>query len=328
MINKKNFCLGGLIILSLNFVWLIFGEDSYVLIHDNLDSEFLYIKHLLNSGNALGFDLDGQLDGVMNGIDRSYFRSGFNLTILLFSILTPFIAYILNHTLVHFIGYLGMYLFLKKYLVKDKDVLVLIISLIFGLLSYYHIQYGVSISGQPILLFAFLNILNNEKKYYNWLIIFTFPFYSFLPVTLPFILPFLFVIAGIVYYNTRKIPLLFIMAICILVVVNLLVEFNLIYSTFVSKDVLHRTEFIIEKPSIQAFINKIISSLQYTQYHAGKMWVLPIIGAVILSIFFKRKLKKHTIQLLYSLLFVIIMTYGGNFITYYLGDQIHLLKAI
>ena len=328
MINKKNFYLGGLIILSLNLVWLIFGQDSFVLIHDNLDSEFVYIKLLLESGNVLGFDFDGQINGIMNGINRSYFRSGFNLTILLFSILPPFIAYVLNHALVHLIGYAGMYLLLKKYLVKENDILALAVSLIFGLVSYYHIQYGVSISGQPLLLFSFLNILNNEKKYYNWLIIFIFPFYSFLPVTLPFILPFLFIIGGIDYYNTRKIPLRFLMAICMLVVVNLLVEFNLLYSSLILKDVMHRVEFIMEKPNISSFLNQMHSSIKYTHYHAGKMWVFPIIGFVVLSLFFNKKLKNHTIYLLYSLLFVLIMTTGGNFISYYLGDKITLLKSL
>ena len=328
MINKQYFVLGGFIVLSINLVWLLLGQDSYVLIHDNLDGEFVYIIHLLKSCNVLGIDLDGQIEGVMNGVNRSYFRSGLNITILLFYLFPPFVAYVVNHALVHFIGFAGMYYLLKKYFVKENDILVLIISLTFGLLSYYHIQYGLSISGQPLLLFAFLNILNNEKKFYNWLIILAFPFYSFLPVTLPFFLPFLFLIAGITYYNKRKISVQFITALCMLVIVNLLVEFNLVYSSFFSTDVMHRTEFNRGRPDFSAFIEQLASSLLYTQYHAGKLFISPVIGVVFLCIFLNRKLQKSSIRLLYTLFIVLILTLAGRYITYYFGDQINLLKTI
>ena len=111
-------CLGLLLIPYI--AWYILSDNSYVLTHDNLDSEFVYIKLLLNSGNLLGFDLKGEIPQVMNGIDRTLFRSGFNITFLIFAALPPIYAYITHHLIVHLIGFLGMFLLLRRHFIKDK----------------------------------------------------------------------------------------------------------------------------------------------------------------------------------------------------------------
>ena len=63
--------------------WFILGENSFVLIHDSLDSEFVYIKLLLESNDLFGFNFDSELPTVMNGLNRSFFRSGFNFAFII-----------------------------------------------------------------------------------------------------------------------------------------------------------------------------------------------------------------------------------------------------
>jgi hypothetical protein len=79
-------------------------------------------------------------------------------------------------------------------------------------------------------------------------------------------------------------------------VVNVLVEFNLVYSTFMLPNaVSHRTEWnrlaIYGQPNIKLFLYYIYADMQHTQYHAGAMYTLPIIvGALIAKFVFKIKL--------------------------------------
>jgi Protein of unknown function (DUF6044) len=287
-------CLGLLLIPYL--AWYILGENSYVLNHDNLDGEFVYIKLLLQSGNVLGLDLQGEIPQVMNGIDRTLFRSGFNITFIFFELLPPVYAYITNHLVVHLIGFLGMFWLLRRHFTQDNGWLVPVVALCFGWVSYYHLQYGISIAGQPLLLFAFLNLLKRQQKWYDWLIIVIFPFFSFLIVTLPFFLPLLLVTAFFHYRKTKQIPWVFFGGLALLCVVNALVEFNLIYSTFLVHDaVSHRTEWdrlaIYGQPNFKLFLYYIYVDLQHTQYHAGTMYTLPIVlGLIIAKLAFKIKL--------------------------------------
>ena len=56
---------------------IILGEDSYVTINDNLDSELIWRLVLKNSG--LAFSLKGEISQIMNGLPREFMISGLNL---------------------------------------------------------------------------------------------------------------------------------------------------------------------------------------------------------------------------------------------------------
>jgi hypothetical protein len=324
------FYLGFGILLIPYIIWFILGENSYVLIHDNLDSEFVFIQHLLKSGDLFGFNLNSEITPVMNGIDRTFFRSGINFTFLIFSIFPPIIAYIFHHMLVHLIGYAGMFLLIKRYLIKQNDFVVMLISLCFGFLSYYHIQYGISISGQPILLFAFLNLLNGNRNLYNWLIIGVFPFFSFLPVTLPFFLPLLVLVGLINFYQTRVFPKSFLLGIVVICSLNMLVEYNLIYTTLFGDNISHRTDWkrllITGQPTLNSFISVVKDGFR-THYHTGILSGYPVLYSLFIGILFRIKISKEIIILLILLLLILIWSALNTTILYYLGDYFEILKV-
>jgi hypothetical protein len=309
-------------------LWFVAGENSFVIVPDNLDSEFVYIQLLLESGNLFGFDLSGEIPQVMNGIPRTMFRSGFNLTFLFFSVLPPFYAYVSHHLVVHLIGFLGMFWLLQRYFKPTNDWLVPVVALCFGLLPYYHIQYGISIAGQPLLLFAFLNILNGRQKWHDWLIIAGFPFFSFLVVTLPFFVPILVLLAFLRYRKTKAIPYKFLLAIFVLCAVNVLVEFNLIYSTFLSHDIVtHRSEWnrleIIGYPNFKLFLYYVFVDLQHTHYHAGTFYTLPVLfGLLAAKLFFKVKISREMILVALLLAFVIFWDAFNGTLLYLIRDRL------
>jgi len=300
------FYFGIVLLLVPYLMWFILGENSYITIHDNLDGEFGYIKVLLESNNLFGFNLGGEIPSIMNGIDRSFFRSGLNLTFLIFYIFPPIFAYIIHHMIVHLIGYIGIFLLLKRYFVPKNDFLVFSISLCFGFLSYYHIQYGISISGQPLLFLAFLNLLKGNRKIYNWIIIGLFPFFSFLPVTLPFFIPILFFLGLWNYNQTHNIPVNFITGILVICVISVLIDFNLIYSTLYSSNISHRVEFVITNIAGASSFKQVISSmkkdLRFTYYHAGVLIPLRILYSVAVGSAFGIQINKLTKTLLGLLL--------------------------
>ncbi|WP_103069037.1 DUF6044 family protein [Aquimarina sediminis] len=333
MKNSRKYFLFGLLFILIPYVfWFFLGEESYILIHDNLDGELVYIKKIIEQNMTLNLGFQNEIEGIMNGLPRGLLRSGLNITFLIFAILSPVYAYLVNHLLVHVIGYLGMFLLLKRFFIKENNGVVVIISICFGFISYYHIQYGISISGQPLLLFSFLNLLYNRQKWYDWLIIIVFPFYSFIVVTLPFIIPFLILIGGVYYYNNRVFPKTFAVGILFLCLINVFVEIQLIYSTFFRGDIIsHRVEwnnFIMSgEPSLKSIYNTILTYLKATHYHSGVLDVRPIIALFFLGLlFFKLKFTREIKIVGASILFIILWV-GLNSSLTFMFKEINFLRS-
>ncbi len=329
MKTKKYFFIGLIIIIIPNIIWAILGENSYVLIHDNLDSEFLYVQQLLHSQNLLGFDLNAKIQGVMEGVPRFFYRSGFNFTFIIFSLFPPFFAYLVLHLIVHTIGYIGMFILLKKNFIQKNDILTLAISICFGFLGYYYTSFGISIAGQPLLLFAFLNLLNNKKEIYNWLIISLFPFFSFLPITLPFFIPLLSIIALNHFISKKEIPWKFIIGIFLISIINLLLEFNLAYSSLFSEIKGHRTQWQPLKAKDFSFIFILKEFIRYsvlTYYHAGTLLTIPAI--ISTAIFLTQNRKNKTVNfIVIFLITVVIYAQFKPFIMTFLGEKITFFRT-
>src|SRR5690606_35820929 len=137
---------------------LILGEDSFVTIHDNLDSEIPWRFALAHNQNP------NTVAQIMNGLPVSFMVSQLNVVYAFFTIFSPFKAYIFTEALVHAVAFLGMYLLLhwhfRAYLQHSK-LLISGIALCFSLLPFYNI-YGLSVAGQPLLLACFLNLQNRR----------------------------------------------------------------------------------------------------------------------------------------------------------------------
>ena len=155
---KYGFGIGIVIVLLPVLPYVILGQNSYVTIHDNLDSQIIYYRVLVQSGQV--FEVHSDLDQIMNGIPRECFPTGLSFVAWLFLLLEPFTAYVVNKAFVHLIAFIGMYVLLKTHLLHDKKdaFVVLGSSICFGVLPFYSI-FGLSIAGQPLLLYAFLNLL-------------------------------------------------------------------------------------------------------------------------------------------------------------------------
>ncbi len=304
--RNKLFYFGTLILTLGYLIWFFMGDNSYILYHDNLDSEFCYIKLLVESGNALGFNLKENVYGAMNGIPRSFFRSGINLTFLWYALFSPINAHIFNSYLVHLIGFVGFYVLAIQHF-NIRRTPAAMFSMVFALISHYS-NYGLCTAGQPLLLYIFLNFAKQKGTRLDWILLFLFPFYNYFVMSVPFFLP---IIAGIgfyYYFQTKKINKSYILAMLLFTSVSILLEFPLFYNMFFSGLVSHRQDW--EKvywatADLNAAIYKLQTRLLKTTYsHAGIIEMYPIGLALLLLFIFRTK--PNTLQLILVGLFLAI----------------------
>ncbi|WP_246859338.1 DUF6044 family protein [Spirosoma sp. KCTC 42546] len=234
------------------YIWL--GEGAHLTIHDNLDSDFLYLYLLKTTKTAFDFDLKTVIPNMMSGgpftgIPRSAFRTGLNLEVLSFWLLPPYAAQVVNFSAVHGIGFVGMYLLLKKHVLPESNWAFTRVALafLFALVPCY-IVHGASVTGQPLLLFAFINLLRKRSYWWcgiptNWLIIILFPFYSFFVWAGLFICIALGVIGFWEMLRLRQLNLVYINGLLLLAALYIASEWELIYGFINQTYISQRTEF-------------------------------------------------------------------------------------
>ena len=325
----------GFFVISIMLVYflpfLVLGENSYFIVHDNLDSEFVYKHALVNTGQAFNFSKDATIKQVMDGIPRSAYRSGFDFTLLLFYLFDSHVAYIVNHIVVHMIAFIGMFLLLKKHFIKeDKNTCqVWLLSLCFAFIPFYS-QYGISVAGQPLLFYAFLNIIYRKVKIRDFFIIFFFPFYSHIILVAPFILTFLIVLAVVDAFNNKAINKLFVIAILLLGLSYLLVEFQLVFASINNEFVSHRSTWDRWNDlNIASNINRTIEILFETQYHTGKFPTIVILFCTQLALsvlIANKKLNGNLVFVSISILTMCIIVGFHDWLVYLFGNYLSVLK--
>jgi hypothetical protein len=295
--------------------FLLLGSHSYITIHDNLDGEFVVNYLLVKTGTALSFGNSSTVANIMNGLPRAALPSGLNVTVLLFYVFTPAWAYIVNFILVHIVAFCGMFLLLRKhFLTKDDDYLLAgAIAICFFLVPYYT-TYGISVAGQPLLAYAFLNIRNGQRNWKDYLIVLLFPLWSDIALIAPFAVSALALILAIDWVRSRSLNKPFLVALMLLVSAYGALQYQLVYSilgshTFVS----NRTSWNRWTDlNVSSNLRKTFELLPITQYHTGSFSTLPVIVAVgsALVLLVARKRRAGLLDVLAIAIALICLEYG------------------
>jgi hypothetical protein len=265
--------LYGFVLLLFLSPYFLFGENARIWTHDNLDSVFIYLKALANSGKLCAPN-NAIIPDMMHGLPRACFGSEYNFTMFLYYFFNSFTAYTINLVFLHAVAMIGSVLLLKKFVLPHQSPLVIYsLALCFALMPFWS-HACLSIAGQPLLLYAFLNIRNHTQQYTDWLIIVLFPLFSILIFSPIF---FIFCISVFWLYDSikhKKINWLFLFSIFLITCVYLLVEYRLVLSFFVAPDFIsHRTEFSNQN-IIASFKTVLTESWKYfksAQYHANSI---------------------------------------------------------
>ena len=289
----------GIILLYLSPLYIL-GQNAHVLILDNVDGAVASLKVLAESGQIFG-SMDSTISQVMNGLSRNTFGTEFNLQVLLYWALPTFGAYVTNLTLMHLIAFLGMLLLLKRYVLSEPKYALLAVgvALTFALLPFWPYG-GLSVAGQPLVLYAFLNIRAHTDRKRDWLILALVPLYSSLVFSFAF---FLFIMGlwwiwDVIFFrrvNTRFLAALFFMG-----MMFVLVEYRLIYNTFFDPGFVSiRSEFPLSRiHSLRTAIKTCIINFFYGQFHAPSLQQWVIIPSVVLALEIALRKRKNLAALL------------------------------
>ncbi|WP_220095167.1 DUF6044 family protein [Bacillus sp. 03113] len=248
--NKRSMLIGGALFIIIGWVapYFILGENAHVRVQDNLDSNLGWYKVLKESGQLFG-PLQAPIKQVMNGgLSRDSFYSQFYGMVVLFSIFPPMFAYGLCQLITRVVAFVGMYLLLKKHVIKKDDVSILTIgvSLTFSLTPYWP-SGMLSILGMPIALWAFLNIRQGEKTWKNVMVLTCLPFLS------TFVLGFFFFLAALGVWwlvdliRTKKWNIRMLIALGYMTILYLAIDYRLVASMLIPGVQTNRSEFYESK---------------------------------------------------------------------------------
>ena len=287
--------IGLLALYVFPYVWL--GEGAHLIIHDNLDSDFLYLYLLKITHTAFNFDLNTVIPNMMSsgpggvpsfsGIPRSAFRTGLNFEVLSFYILPPYVAQVVNFVAVHGIGFWGMYLLLTKHVLPEPDWAFtrVLVALLFALVPGY-IVHGASVSGQTLLLFAFLNLLAKQSRWSDWLIIALFPFYSFFVWAGLFICVALGGIGLVSMIHYRQLNWLYVSGLLLLSFLYLGTEWELIYGFINQTYISQRVEFDYSQLRSMRLMDSLRRSADlfvWPMFNTGAFLTLGIVAVAVLG---------------------------------------------
>lgn len=334
LLNKNlYFCIGLSIVFIYVLPYFLLGENSYILIHDNLDSNVTWYKILAESGQYFG-SYDSTIPNIMNGVPRNVLGSEMFIPRLLYLIMSPFGAYVTNQVWMRIFAYAGMILLLNKYIVPKKDgllknnIIIYGVAICFALLPFWP-SAGLSIAGQPLALYIFLKIRDNSDKFIDWAVLLIIAMYSSLVLAFSF---FLLAIGLIWLYDLikfKKFNIKFLLSIIFMGICFLVIEYRLVGSMFFGDSyVSHRTEWELNVKTLKTSLVMVKNNFIEGQYQAASLHKYFINFAVLVSLIISIK-KRNYKKLIFALLILLGISFVYGFYEYsglsVLKDKIEIL---
>ncbi|SFL45884.1 DUF6044 family protein [Salibacterium qingdaonense] len=224
---------------------VILGEGAHLRIHDNLDSNLIWYKTLVEN-NVLFAPNDKEIPSIMNGLPREALSAELSMFALLFTLFDPFPAYAVNLFLMRFTAFFGMLLLLKKHILpktKAGSFISVGTALAFSLPAFWPFG-GLSFAGVPLVLYAFLNIRKQKNHWTNWLILILVPFYSSFIVSFIFFLAIMGIFWLVDAVRYKKPNWKFVGGIALMTALYLVKQYRLVYGELLGKGFTpHRVEF-------------------------------------------------------------------------------------
>ena len=311
--NKYKWAATGLAGLLAVFIYclayFVLGEQCYVQITDQLDGEVInYIYHAkyLFSGKTT-------IAEFMNGMDISSMTPPAPLGVLFYKLLSPFNAFAAMHIFSVLIGFIGMFMLGKQ--LSNNPFIVLIVSCLFIYLPFYPV-YGLSVLGQPLLLWACINIYQSphfKLRYYLCIILYAL-MSSLALVGFAWLLLFLIAIPVARLYNRSHIK--FFQMFSTLLISYLLCNIHLAKSFLglSARYTFHREEMLISPISDWGnyFTDILFEGATYVKSY--NLWIfvlaiLVILGCTIKSLIAKRKLSSKCLLLCFLTAFTIVIAF-------------------
>lgn len=250
--RERTYIFGALLIIILWVLpYFVLGEQAHMRILDNLDSNIAWYKVLMDSGQLFG-PINAHIPQIINGqLSRDAYYSEYYGIIELFRFFPSVIAYGLNQAITRLIAFLGMYLLLRRYVIKEQNhgFIRVAAALTFALTPFWA-NGMLSTLGMPLALWAFLNIKNHEKTWVSIVTITLLPFYSTFMLGFFFFLSAMGVFWLVDVVRNKKAQLRLFFSIIYMTFLYLAVEYRDVMSLLFSTEKTNRSEFFESKNNL------------------------------------------------------------------------------
>ena len=296
-----------LIYLSPHFNFFI---SPKILIGDNLN-HLVAINKILSKTGSLFIDSHESVPYIMGGIKRGFLKSELNFSVLSYKILPVEIAYSVNRVILHLVAFFSFILLLKRYVFKENDNLIPLLALGFSTLPFFSNSF-LTIAGQPLLLYCYLNVFNKKDNFKDWLVISLFPFFSSLVLGNVFFLFFLTIYYLIFIFN-YKFNLKIIFSFLIFILSTIICEYRLFELFFFLDFESFRIEMLrLGTLNFKGFLGTSLTFLLNGHRHFATLHYPIILVLVFYSLFKLRNFKKNT-EFHFLFCILIFSTFFENF---------------
>ena len=277
-------------------VILIFRENSYIQIHDNLD---LFMAHYQMIKLNHAFFAHNVTMPMLHGVDRDLLGSEFLLYNLLYIIFPNIIAYFIGYLLKIAIGFCGFILLAKEVYKERYESLrpiIIVLAAAYGMIPVFP-TYGIAFTSVPIIVWLLIRLYRTEdikKRLILYLGVFCYPLISYFSYHGFFILCYMVCAFIIVWVVKKRFPKTIITSICVLSVGYILWEYRLFSAMLFDDTVTIRTTMDHGHLTVGEALKAAAEEFFRTSFHSQDnhvyfvFWVC-IIGIIIVNVLHIRK---------------------------------------
>ncbi|MDO4333713.1 MAG: DUF6044 family protein [Eubacteriales bacterium] len=267
-------------------VFLIFREESYLTVQDNLD---LFIAHFQVMNHWDGWFAHNATMPMLGGISRDCLSSEWNLYNIFFTFLPPFWAYMVGYFLKILIG-MGSFVLLAKDIYKESFAeykgIAWVMGLCYGILPLFP-AYGIAFASVPLAVLILRKIYFRQgKRWYAAL--FCYPLLSYFSYFGFFLLAYLVCAILILSVRDRKINGSLIAALFVLAAGYVCFEYRLFAQMLFSDVETIRVSMVDTDLDFAGVLGQIKEAFLTPVFHAASdhaVFVLPVcLAALVLRI--------------------------------------------
>ena len=258
-------------------MFTLWGEHSFIAIHDNLDLFVAHNKIMKNQGIFFG---NGEQALLLGGVSRNLLGSEFNLYNILYYLFQPYTAYVIGYFFKIVIGF-SSFVLLAKEIYKGRfqhyKSLVFLTAAAFSVIPVFP-EYGIAFVSVPFVVYLLIKI-RKEPKMIWYVLLFLYPVASYFSYFGIFILGYMAVAFLYFWRKDKKLPVKFGIAIVVLALGYIVWEYRLFAQILLSDTVTIRDSMALMDVSLGQMVKDMITVLYNPGFHAQsshQYFVLPI----------------------------------------------------
>ena len=156
---------GLIITLIVIMPYIVMGENSYLVVHDQLDDNF---PETVNRADKYFTNINSHDDHYADGTDSVGIFPMRLIYKAIYAVFSPFTAYVVNYAFIIYVGFIGMYLLTDRLLGEKGFVFALISATLICFVKLYQ-DFGLSALGIPLLAWAFISLRENKHIVFSYI---------------------------------------------------------------------------------------------------------------------------------------------------------------